>query len=299
MQVRQVQCNTCCVIIPKNDGNGKQKPRSAFAPERKRIRCKGTEKIITQYNRVRHFEIRSGRAAETWLSMQSNYIYFGTLLMLAILMISVECFTCEYSRNMDGMVFAAPNGRLKLFLAKLSAIMIAVSAIVLIYAAADVFTSIYYMGAEMLGEPIQRVSAFQGCPFSITIFGYIAAKHMLLLLLLFTAVGVSVFVCSFIKRGFAAMIISVLPFAAGIIVWIYMLRRLNDVFVSERLSQLRLWLPICFIDAKYYFEKFDCVNFGGIPTERLTVCAAVSMIIFAFTTIFAASRYGKPDRLKG
>lgn len=269
------------------------------SPSQNEYTIKEHQKIIAQYNRVRHFELRSSQAAETWLSMQSNYIYLGALLMLAILMISAECFTCEYSRGMDRMVFAAPNGRLKLFFAKLLAVTITASAIVLIYAAADVFTSICYMGSEMLGEPLQRIPAFQGCPFSITIFGYIIVKHALLLLLLFTSVGVGAFVCSFIKRSFTAMTISVLPFAMGIFVWIYMLRRLNDVFVSERLSHLRLWLPICFIDVKYYFEKFDCVDFCGTPTERLTVCVAVSALIFVFTTMFAAFRYGKPDRLKG
>lgn len=260
---------------------------------------KEQQKIISQYNRVRHFELRSGKAAETWISMQGNYIYFGILLMIAILVISVECFTCEYSRKIDGMVFATPSGRLKMFLKKLLVMMIVAATTVFVYAAADIFTSIYYMGAEMLGEPLQAISKFQGCPFSITILGYIAAKHMLLLLLLFTAIGVSAFVCSFIKHGFAAMIVSVLPFAVGIFVWIYMLRRLNDVFVAERLSQLRLWLPICFIDVKYYFEKFDCVNFCGIPTERLMICIAISTLIFMLTTLLAASRYGKPDRLKG
>lgn len=261
--------------------------------------AKEQQKIISQYNRVRHFKLRSGRAAATWLSMQNNYSYFGILLMLVILMLSAECFTCEYSRGMNGMVFAAPNGRLKLFLAKLSAMMIAAAAMVFVFAAADITISIYYMGAEMLGEPLQAISEFMGCPFSITILGYIAVKHILLLLMLFTVIGVSALACSFIKRGFAAMAVSVLPYAAGIFVWRNMIRNLDDVIVSERLSQLRLWMPVCFIDINYYFKKFDCVEFCGTPTERLTICIAVSVLIFTLTTILAASRYGKPGCLKG
>ncbi len=260
---------------------------------------KEQQKIISQYNRVRHFGLRSGKAAATWLSMQNNYSYFGILLMLVILMLSAECFTCEYSRGMNGMVFATPNGRLKLFLVKLSAMMIVAAATVFLYAAADIVTSIYYMGAEMLGEPLQAVSEFLGCPFSITILGYIAAKHMLLLFLLFTVIGVSALVCSFIKHGFAAAAVSVLPYMAGFFVWRNLLIHPDDVFVLESLSQLRLWMPVCFIDINYYFKKFDCVEFCGTPTERLTICIAVSVLIFTLTTILAASRYGKPGRLKG
>lgn len=260
---------------------------------------KEQQKIISQYNRVRHFELRSGKAAATWLSMQNNYDYFGILLILAVLVLSAECFTCEHLLGMSGMVFAAPNGRLKLFLVKLSAMMIVAAAAVFLYAAADLFTSIYYMEAKTLGEPLQAVSEFLSCPFSITIFGYIAAKHILLFFLLFTVIGMSASVCSFIKNGFAAAAVSVLPYMAGIFMWRYLIMHTDDVFVSERLSQLRLWLPVCFIDISYYFKKFDCVEFCGIPAERLTICIAVSVLIFTLTTILAASRYGKPGRLKG
>lgn len=110
------------------------------------------------------------------------------------------------------------------------------------------------MGAEMLGEPLQSVSEFPGCPFSITILGYIAAKHMLLLFLLFTVIEVSALVCSFIKYGFAAAAVSVLPYMTGNFVWRNLLIQPGDVFVLERLSQLRLWLPVCFIDIDYYFK---------------------------------------------
>ena len=261
--------------------------------------AKEQQKIISQYNRVRRFKLRSNEAAGTWLSMQSNYIYFGILLLLALIVISAECFTCEYSHGMNGMVFATPNGRLRLFLVKLLAMVIVAVTTVLLYAVAELFVSIYNMGAQTLGEPLQVISDFQGCPFSITIGGYIAAKHILLLLLLFAALGVSAFVCAFIKRGFPSMMISALPFAAGVFVWVYMLRRLNNVFVSQHLSTLRIWLPICFIDIKYYFEKFDCFDFFGIPTERFIVCAAVCVLIFVLTTMLAAVRYGKTARLKG
>lgn len=260
--------------------------------------AKEQQKVISQYNRGRRFTLTSGSGAAIWTTVPGEYTFFNFFLLLAILVISADCFTCGHARNMSGMIFATRNGRLKLFLAKLSALSIAAFGIMLIITLVDVAGAAGYMGAANLGEPVQAIKALSGCPFSLTILGYILVLHLLTLLLMLVVIGISAAVCSLLKNGFAAVTAGSLITAAGVAAWIYaVLSSRGDALTAETYEwyeRLRVWLPTCFLDGSRYFDKFDCINFLGAPTERLTVCVICSLAMLAATTAFAALRFGKP-----
>lgn len=270
--------------------------RAKAAPNASAYTVAEQDKIISQYNRVRHFSLISAEGAEAWFHSQSNFFYFKQLLLLTILVIAVTGFLSERSHRMGGMAFSTYNGRSRLFAAKLLAVVAFAGAVMVVFTCFDIVIAAYSMGAKMLGEPIQTISEFTACPFSLTFLGYILVCNALLFLILLVIIGVAAAVCTVIRNGFAAMIVTALPFVAGIAVWV---RFINREGGAVSLQKPRQWLPTMFIDPASYIRGFDCVNFLGLPIERVFLCIAVSVALILITTAIAVLRFGKPSCRKG
>lgn len=260
------------------------------------------QKAVAQYNRVRDFNLLSSRGISIWYDISNGYFFFYVLLLFVVIVIGADCFTSEHACDMSKMTSSTRNGRGRLFFAKLAAMAVSVTGLVLVITVFDIIEAICIAGTDILAQPIQTLQIYRGCPLYISVLGFLLLRRALTLLLLFTVIGLCALVCAVLRNGFAAMLTAAVPVIISVFVWFSVSNyAVNDTVDNElymRYKSLCIWNPICLLETESYFTHFDCLNILGIPISRIGVCVIVSAFFLAFTVSFAALRYGRPTRAR-
>ena len=198
------------------------------------------------------------------------------LAVLLLFFCVCRIFLRDREQGILPLLYATPNGRLRLMSCKLGiAVLCAIGLILLFYGEIALISCNLY-GLGDLSRPIQCIYGYETCNLPVSVGTYIS------IYLLFKMAAYAVFAVLF---GFFCTIaknnLMVYGASIGIVGISYLLYA--KISVLSPISLLHFWNPIQFLQGKEILGTYTNVNCFGYPISlKISACVVIGLWLFLF-----------------
>lgn len=209
-----------------------------------------------------------------------KYDFSTLLIMILLIPLLSPLFAKEHEIEMFSLLKLTPNFR-KLSWCKLSAGVIAVCIVTLIFLLEDFLTFAYLYHISGFSQPIYTLSDFFYSPLTISIGAYILMNAALKLLGFLVLGGICMAVSSVVKN-------EILPFCSSFAVSLILV--LTDAFVEN--SIVSIFNPVTLFSCGKLFKEFQVIRMMGTPVYAFwlpMILAALELILLVTLTIMMSS----------
>lgn len=196
------------------------------------------------------------------------------LMLLLILLFTVKLMTSEREQGYFPLLRATANGRARLGLAKLPALIVSAGAAAVVLYGSGIAAGAAVYGLGDLSRGLQSVYGFFSCGAPISV-GMFLTEFMLTKLLFCVAFSAAVFMFSALPVGSAAGFAFILVFTAGETALYY---AVPPTSIFAPLRQINLMAAA---DSAVLIGKYLNVNFFGFPINGAVVAVTASLIFAA------------------
>lgn len=246
---------------------------------------------VEKYNRVLNLRIADPGDFDKMLYYFENTFWDYVMAAFAV-MLTVRMFTMDLSCKAYKMVYSSYNGKEKLFLKQYLSCIAVICCLVLLYAACQLICGSLCFGVQDYSIPIQTVSAYEFCPYVISIGGFFAIQTLVKLLFYIMVVSAAALFAVLSRKALPSVAGSLILAIAPIAVSQYFYRMVtNGVGLSyasaeyRAFSLMRCIVPQFVLNSKTYFTGFDYFSVFGICISRfasvLVITALIVIVCFA------------------
>lgn len=263
-----------------------------------KYRQRSAAQALHMYNRVRQLAVMDAKLYGEFIDGFYTHRMANFFLLLILWMVCIASFSLGYEKHsgMELAVFSCRNGRNKLLLAKLGALSLTAAGLCLILFLTEIITgAVSYQIADFT-IPLQSVSLYEYCPFSISLLGAIFVFNLMRFAAMLAIIG-CVAILNIGSRHFARTLAlgTLLVGGGGYVVLLWLARSL-DASGVEVYNAVRAYVPLALLLPEEYLDHLDFINLFGFPVFRIWLCAAVAVAICVFGGLLSSRFYGKAAR---
>lgn len=256
------------------------------------------EKVISKYNTKKDIAIINGRAVYDFLEVfhfSWGSMLFNIFSILWVLFLSAYILNCEKGHGMNEIVYSTVNGRKKLFMRKLKAILIIIVGMTLLIILAEMFIGIFVYHIRDFTATIQSVPYFEFCSFKLNIIQTFLLMHLMRMLSIIFVAAVMTLLSIKAKSLMRPLISGFILFAGSWYALIYF-GATHGIDAFEKLSKIRTFYPLALSQPEDYFLKFDYQKFMNYPVNSLFSCIIIFIIISTVCVAVSSRFYGKAGK---
>lgn len=251
---------------------------------------------IEQYNRILPLEIVSTGVQTDTQYIIFNYTMWEYLMLAFLVLLTVRMFTMDLTTGAYQMIHTAKSAEKALFFRKFGALALTALLILLFHLGVELATNCTILGLSGFHLPLQQRSAFEMCPYSITIGGFYLLKTVMKYLAYLWVIGLTAWITALLRKPLAANGLGILFACGGLALHMVFYLRQTDTTARKIYRVLRMLLPQGLLNAREYLQTFDVANLLQYPVGRLQICCCITTLSGILFVLLAYQKWCRIER---
>ncbi len=235
------------------------------------------EKALEYYNKYIPLEFKSTGMSNDRYNLYYtlyNLSYWEVIMIAFIVIVTVRMFTMERTSGAYQLINTSRKNSRRLFFKKYAAVLAVCFLIRAVHFITEILYYVRSAGFTNLYLPIQQFTDFEGCPWQISIAGFIAVKEAAVLLMYGAFAALAALLSVLILNPLVSLIVNLVLLESG-----FLFYRYAEFKTTDAADKFRTYVPHALMNVKEYFIKFDYCNFFGVPVSRIAFCMAFTAFI--------------------